>query len=179
MNYTKRLTEYGPLALIPAAWITVIATINGSVGTDPLMIAHGVMIAFLIFFTYVGWSKMTDKVLSVWRLVIAGGIPVTIAGLVGFWIDHHLLLTLSLVYWAILPGIALIETGIRMPDHRIMFVLAGTVTLLGVVLAKICQPCATGGSMTVGLAVVGIGQFAGIGYTAMIRDDPLPETSDE
>lgn len=163
------LTEYGPAGLVPAAWVTVIAVSNGLFSSvEPLMIAHGVMVAFLCFFTVVGWKKMDDAVLSVWRLVIAGGIPVTSVGLVGLLIQDVFLVQLVFLYWAIVPGVALIETGVRMPEHRAVFAIAGTVSVVGAVIVG-CSICGiTTAGFTGGTAVIGIGQTIGIGYTVWI-----------
>lgn len=71
----------------------------------------------------------------------------------------------------------MIETGVRMMDHRHVSVLSGTITLLGAVVASCCVPFTSLSAFDVGVIVVGLGQSRGIVYTVYLsRQD---SSSDE
>jgi hypothetical protein len=168
----ERLTTYGPVVLVPAAWLVVLMTVNGVIGQRPLFVAHVVMFGFLLFFLGVGWSRMEDGLLRGWRAIMAAGTVATVAGLAGFVGigPVSFFLGASLVYWMVKPGLGLVYTGLEM-DGETIYLWSGVVTLLGagIVLASIGDLIA---AIDVGLLLVGGGQSVGMSHAVAAGDDP-------
>ncbi|WP_144800093.1 hypothetical protein [Halorubrum depositum] len=161
----RSLRENGPALLVPAAWVVAAATTLGVVSTRALFVAHVVMSALLVAFVVASWRDMATGVLRAWKLVILAGTPVTLAGVAGFLalggpeVPPDALLALSLYGWALLPAAGFaytgrrVEAGARVYDAGVACCVAGAV-------AVAVAPSATW--TAVGLAVVGVGQTAGI-----------------
>ena len=162
----RSLRENGPALLVPAAWAVVAATVLGVASTRALFVAHVVMSALLVAFVVASWRDMTSGVLRAWKLVIVAGTPVTLAGVAGFLLlggdagtASTALLAVSAYGWALLPAAGFaytarrVEAGARIYDAGVACCVAGAV-------AVAAAPTATW--TAAGLAVVGLGQTAGI-----------------
>lgn len=166
----RRVRELGPPMLVPFAWSAVAANHLGALGETGMLIAHGVMLVCLVVFAVTGRPDMQDGVLRVWWLVIAAGIPVTAAGLAGFFLDPLAtqLFGISLVGWMLLPAAGFVYTGQRVPAGRWIY-LGGTAgCLVGALLYVAGLLTGRDEAMLAGIALVGIGQTAGI-FDAAIR----------
>jgi hypothetical protein len=102
----RRIRDAGPAMLVPLAWLFVAGTQLTVVGTDAIFVAHLVMAAFIAAFALTGWSEMDTGALRAWRIVLVVGLGVTLAGILGFWLDEPLPLVLSLVGLGQTIGIA-------------------------------------------------------------------------
>lgn len=159
----RPLRENGPAVLVPAAWFVVVATVLDIVSLRALFVAHAVMSVLLVAFAVTSWRDMADGVLRVWRLVLVAGTPVTFAGVAGFLtrgsIPSSALLALSLFGWMLLPAAGFlytaqrVEAGSRVYEFGVVCCVAGAIVVGG-------GPSTTW--TVVGLALVGIGQTAGI-----------------
>ena len=169
----RRLRANGPALLVPAAWTVVAAAHVDLVTTRTLLVAHVVMTVLLVAFAALSYGDMREGVLSVWWLVIAAGIPVTAAGLVGLAVPAlgRAGLPLAVGGWMLLPGVALVETGREMTgdDPRTVYLAAGALCLVGA-LVYAGGLLAGGGQRTLvaGIVVAGVGQTAGI-VDAVVR----------
>lgn len=131
----KDILSYGPAFLVPSAWILTLFNVSGRASSTSVFIAHIVMIAFLTVFVYVGWDRMGEGMLKVWRTVILLGIPFTALGIVGFLTDLPETLTFvpDIVYWAFVPGLIAIYTGFEAKNININLLAGGSVSTLGTV----------------------------------------------
>jgi hypothetical protein len=169
----RRLRANGPALLVPAAWAVVIGAHVDLVATRTLLIAHGVMTVLLVGFAALSYGDMREGVLSVWWLVVAAGVPVTAAGLVGLAVPalDRLFLVFTVSGWMLLPAVGLLETGREMTgdDPRTVYLAAAGLCLAGA-LVYLVGLFATGGqrALVAGLVLVGVGQTAGI-VDAVVR----------
>jgi len=162
----RSLRENGPALLVPAAWLVAAATVVGVVSTRALFVAHVVMSALLVAFVVASWRDMASGVLRAWKLVIVAGTPVTLAGVGGFLalggtldVPPGALLAVSLYGWALLPAVGFAYTGRRVAAGARIYA-AGVVCCVAGAVAVAVAPSATWTAF--GLAVVGVGQTAGI-----------------
>jgi hypothetical protein len=161
----RSLRENGPALLVPAAWLVVAATTLDVVSTHALFVAHVVMSALLVAFVAASWRDMASGVLRAWKLVILAGTPVTLAGVAGFLalgapeIPPTALLAVSLYGWALLPAAGFAYTGRRVETGARIYAAGVACCVVGAVAVAVA-PSATW--TAIGLAVVGIGQTAGI-----------------
>jgi hypothetical protein len=170
------LTDVGPAGLVPAAWTVTIGAHTASLVSDrTLLIALGVMDVLLLAFLIAAYAEMDEPVLRAWRGVLAGGFLVTLAGTVGLALDpkQPALLAISLYGWMVLPGVAYIRTGrlVKANPASTIYLAAAGASLAGAVLYAAghlggVEPAVT---TVAGLAVVGVGQTAGI-VTAAIQN---------
>ena len=164
MDMFRRLRATGPSFLVPLAWAFVTAAHFDLVSTHAVFVAHVVMTVLLAGFAVTGRDDMRTGVLRVWWYVIAVGVFVTLAGLIGFQVDamSAVLWGVSLGGWMLLPAIGFVYTARRVSEGAWIYT-AGTVTcLIGVALYV---AGVVGGGLLVqvsGLVFVGIGQTAGI-----------------
>lgn len=169
----RRLRANGPALLVPAAWAVVIAAHVDLVATRTLFIAHIVMALLLVAFAALSYSDMREGILSVWWLVVAAGVPVTVAGIIGLAVPvlEQLFLSLAVGGWMLLPGVALVETGREMTEDgpRSVYLAAGGLCLAGA-LVYFGGLFGAGGqrALVAGLVLVGVGQTAGI-VDAVVR----------
>ena len=119
------LRRFGPVGLIPAAWVAAGAATVGSLQREGMLIAHLVMVAFIAFFLVTGWNRMDRGALRAWRAVLVAGLGLTLAGVAGFVGPGSgpTLLAVSLVGWMVLPAVGLAYTARELPDA--VFVYAG------------------------------------------------------
>jgi len=175
------LTDVSPACLVPSAWVvTTLAHITDLVAEQTLLIALGVMDVLLLLFLVAAYSEMDGPVLGAWRLVLAGGLVVALAGTAGLWLDPNqpALLAVALYGWMVLPGLAYIKTAdlVVATPARYVYIAAAGASLGGAAMYAIGHLGGVAGPVTtfIGLAVVGAGQTAGI-VTAAWRN--LSETT--
>jgi len=161
----QTLRESGPGLLVPAAWLVVAAAHRGIVTGRSLLIAHLVMVAFIVFFLTTGWEEMNDRVLQGWRLVMVVGVAITLSGIAGFLIAPAAtpLLGISLIGWMVIPAFGLFYTGIVLPEAAIIYVASGTLSIVGPIVYFLSVLTGIDVLAVGGIAVTGIGQTLGIG----------------
>jgi len=156
----------GPALLVPAAWIVVAAATFDVVSTHALFVAHVVMSALLVAFVVASWRDMAAGVLRAWKLVILAGTPVTLAGVAGFLalgspaIPPTALLAVSLFGWALLPAAGFVYTGRRVEVGARIYDVGAVCCVAGAVAVAVGS--ASPSTNAVGLALVAVGQTAGI-----------------
>ena len=163
-----RLTDVGPAGLVPAAWLVTIGAHRSLVSERTLLIALGVMDVLLLAFIVASRGEMTGPVLPIWRRVLLAGFAVTVAGTAGLALDPNqaVLTGVGLYGWILLPGVAYVQTGLAHPPgrYRRVYLAAAALTLAGglVYAAGHLGAIAPETTTVAGLAVVGVGQTAGI-----------------
>ena len=127
------LRRFGPVVLIPAAWIAAGAAIVGALRTEGMLIAHLVMVGFIAFFLVTGWSRMDRGALRAWRAVLVVGLGLTLAGVAGFVgpTSGPALLGVSLVGWMVLPAAGLAYTARELPEAAVVYAGGAAAALLG------------------------------------------------
>lgn len=173
-DVSRSLTDVGPAVLVPAAWTVTLAAHLGTVSRRTLFIALCVMDVLLVAFAVVSREEMTGPVLGVWQRVLLVGLVATVAGTVdmalGQGSDPVALVTL--LVWMVVPAVAYVLTGraVETPPYRRVYVLGGTLSLVGAVVYAL-EPAGLAGESAVvaGLALVGVGQTAGI-VTAAVQN---------
>ncbi len=127
------LRRFGPVALIPAAWITAGAATVGFLRTDGMLIAHLVMVGFIAFFLVTGWRRMADGALRAWRAVLVVGLGLTLTGVAGFIgpVSGPTLRGVSLVGWMVVPAAGLAYTARELPGAAVVYAGGAAMALLG------------------------------------------------
>lgn len=156
----RRLRETAPAGLVPLAWAVVAGAHVGAVSTHALFVAHVVMSVLLAAFAVTGWAEMDAGVLRTWRTVIALGFGATALGVGGFLLAADPLLAVALYAWMALPAAGLAVTA-RAVDGPGVAYAAGAAACVAGLLSYAPSPLA-------GLALVGLGQTAGI-LDAVVR----------
>lgn len=158
------LRRFGPVVLIPTAWIAAAAATVGVLGSTGMLIAHLVMAAFVAFFLVSGWRRMNRGALRAWRAVLVAGFALTLAGVTGFVgpVSNRALLGVSLVGWMVLPAMGLAYTAVELPEAAAVYGGGAAVSLSGAVI--FVWTLASGGDPLVWLpfGLVAVGHTAGI-----------------
>ena len=166
----RTLRENGPALLVPAAWTVAAGAVLGAVSTRALLIAHVVMSVLLAVFVVASWRDMATGVLRAWKLVILAGTPVTVAGVAGFLalgataavpVSAEALLAVAFYGWMLLPAPAFVYTGLRddaVPRSTVHHA-AAVCSVAGAVVVALAGTATT---VVAGVALVGVGQTAGI-----------------
>jgi hypothetical protein len=167
------LKDVGPAGLVPAAWIFAAAAVLGLVTARTVLIAMVVMDVLLVTFFVTTLSEMTGPVLSAWQRVLAVGAVVNVLGTLDLIVTPGggSLAALALYAWIALPAAAYARTWTVMsgPTYRHVYLVGAALSLLGLAVF------AAGGAALLddvavavaGLAVVGLGQTAGIVTAAL------------
>jgi len=167
----RRLTDFAPGLLVPAAWAVTVGAHAGAVGRHPVFVALCVMDVLLVAFYAAGRSAMDGPVLRVWRRVLVAGFLATLVGTVDLAVDagSDPVLPLTVLAWVLLPGVAYLATGraVAASPFREVYLLAGVASLAGAggyALAWTLGDVSALGDPVArwSLAVVGVGQTAGI-----------------
>jgi hypothetical protein len=132
----EEVRGYGPVVLIPAAWLAAGAAYAGYLSDDGILIAHLVMVGFIAFFAVTGWDEMDHGALRAWRAVLVVGLGITLAGVAGFFVPslEGVLFATSLVGWMVLPAAGLAYTALELPDARVVYAGGAALSILGAVL---------------------------------------------
>ena len=167
MDVTRSLTDVGPGLLVPAAWTVTLLAHLGTVSRRTLLIALVVMDVLLVAFAVASRDEMTGPVLGVWQRVLLVGLVATVAGTVdlAFRLTGDLLALGTLLVWMVVPGVAYLLTGraVDAPTYRRVYLVGGVLSLVGATVYAL-EPAGFAGEPAVvaGLALVGLGQTAGI-----------------
>lgn len=158
----RRIRETGPVGLVPLAWLVVTGAHLDLVSNEAIFIAHLVMVLFIAGFVVTGWSAMATGALAGWRAVMIVGLAITLIGIGGFLAPSEPALAISLVGWMVLPAAGLAYTARELAVARLRYLGAALASTIGAIcyvawLAGVSELIAL-----VGLALVGLGQTAGI-----------------
>lgn len=158
------LRRFGPVVLIPAAWLAAGAATVGVLDPEGMLIAHLVMVGFISFFLLTGWSRMDHGALRAWRAVLVAGLGLTVVGVVGFVGPGSgtVPLGVSLVGWMVLPAVGLAYTARELPDAALVYAGGAAAALLGA--AVFVWTLASTGDPVVwpSFGLVAVGHTAGI-----------------
>ncbi len=156
--------DFGPVLLIPAAWIAAGSALFEFLSTDGIFIAHVVMAGFITFFAVTGWERMSEGALRAWRTILVIGLLITLAGIAGFLLPAYeqVLLTTSLIGWMLLPAAGLVYTGMQLPDGQLVYFGGGILSVVGALLYGLSLAAETDMLVVLALAAVCVGQTAGI-----------------
>ena len=175
-----RVTDVAPAGLVPAAWLLTAAAHTSLASNRTLFIGMLVMDAALLSFAVASVGEMTGAVLPAWRQVILAGLLATLLGTVDMAVatGTNPALPVTLYLWMLLPGVAYLHTGretTRSP-HREIHLGAAALSVIGAVIYSVPFVDIAGGSrlMLAGIAVLGIGQTAGI--VVAVLQNAGPET---
>lgn len=166
-----RLTAVGPAGLVPAAWAVTAAAHTGAVRTRTLFVALLVMSVLLAAFFLAARAEMSGPVLGVWRRVLLAGLFVTLAGTADLAQVPTVnpLAGLTVYAWMVFPGVAYLRTGRAMPELGWVYLLGGALSFLGAGVYAFGAPVSGGPVVLAGIALVGVGQTAGI-VTAVLQN---------
>jgi hypothetical protein len=164
VDMLRRIREFGPVVLIPAAWIAAGAAVTGSLSEEGVLIAHLVMASFIAFFAVTGWNEMEEGALRAWRLVLVAGFGVTVAGIAGFVFPPFAMILhgTSLLGWMLLPAAGLAYTALEIPDARIVYGGGAALSVLGAGLFVVGLGEVWDLGVVLGFVFVCIGQTSGI-----------------
>ena len=164
----RQAREFGPVVLIPLAWIVVTATHLGVIAGDTLFVAHVVMSVLLAVFVVTGREEMRTGTLRVWWRIIAVGFVVTLLGAIGFRIGtgRRPLQALALFGWMVLPAVGFVDIARRKTEPAWIYLGAAVVSLLGAVVYAGGFLVAPPSMSIVGLVLVGLGQTVAIADAA-------------
>lgn len=157
----RRLRENGPALLVPLAWTFVTAAHLDLVGPHPLFVAHVVMCVLLFGFALLSWSEMRTGVLLAWRRVIVAGFGLTALGTVGLVATVEALLWVTVVGWMLLPAAGFVYTARRVERRPRAYGAGAVLSVLGAA-AYVLAPVVGDAGLLLGLALVNVGQTAGI-----------------
>lgn len=160
----RRLRENGPVVLVPLAWTFATAAHADLVSNRAALIAHLVMDTIIVAFTVLSWREMREGVLLAWKLVLLGGLAVTLAGTGGLLLDpvHTGLLFGTVLGWMVLPAAGLAYTGTVVERLPWAYGVGAALSAVGAVAYAASAVAAGPPLQFVGLAVAGIGQTVGI-----------------
>jgi len=162
----RRLRENGPVVLVPLAWTFATAAHLDLLAVRTVLIGHLVMDLVLVAFAALSWTEMREGVLLAWKVVLLIGLGFTLLGTVALYASPGNLALLGLVIlgWMLVPAAGLAYTGRHVADGTAPWVYtAGAgLSVLGAA-AYLAGPVLGPDALAVaGLALVGIGQTAGI-----------------
>jgi hypothetical protein len=168
-----RVTEIAPAGLVPAAWLLT-ATAHTSIASNrTLFIGMIVMDAALLLFAVASIGEMTGPVLTAWQGVIVAGLLMTVLGTVDMAIspDANPALPVTLYAWMLLPAVAYLYTGretTQKPNQQV-YLGAAVLSIVGAGIYSVPFIDILGGDavMLTGIAVLGVGQTAGIVVAAL------------
>jgi hypothetical protein len=168
-----RVTDIAPAGLVPAAWTLTAAAHTSVTSNRTLFIGMAVMDAALLGFAVASTGEMTGPVLPAWRQVIIAGLLMTLLGTADMAVspDTNPALPVTLYAWMLLPGVAYLHTGretTRSP-HREVYLGAAVLSALGAGVYSLSFLDIAGGDgmLLAGIAVLGVGQTAGIVTAAL------------
>lgn len=160
----RRLRETGPVVLVPLAWTFATVAHADLITTRTVLIAHLVMDVIIAVFTVLSWREMRSGVLLAWKLVLLGGLVITLAGTVGLLIDpiHTGLLFGTVVGWMVLPAAGLAYTSARVERRPWAYGVGAGQSAVGAVAYVLAAALSTPSLQFTALAFAGVGQTIGI-----------------
>jgi len=169
----RRLRETGPVVLVPLAWAFTAAAHLGLPEFRTVLIAHVVMDVLLFAFAALSWSDMTDHpVLRAWLGVVVTGLGVTLVGTYALATGGEpTLVRVTVLGWMAVPTVALVYTGVELPDDEwpLVYATGGALSAAGaVVFLAGTLALASSDVVLAAIALAGVGQTAGI-VAAVLR----------
>jgi len=168
-----RVTDVAPAGLVPAAWLLTGAAHASIASNRTLFVGLVVMDVALVAFALASVGEMTGAVLSAWRQVILVGLLATLLGTADMAVDpgSNPAISVALYAWMLFPAVAYLHTAretTRCP-HRQVYLGAAALSILGAGLYSIPFIGVAGGTKVAlaGIAVLGVGQTAGIVVAAL------------
>lgn len=145
-----------PVILVPSAWLLAYATLSNSVESNPMMVAHFVMMLFISVFLITGYDKMRNGALRAWLGVLSIGLIITVIGFFGFYNPDYsaTLHKISLFGWMIIPSVGLIYTGYE--TEKPIYYVSSIIAFFGIISAYIIP-------VSLSVLIVAVGQTIGIG----------------
>lgn len=133
------IREYAPIGLIPAAWaMTFLTMVYPKIDSYWIRHMHYFMLLFLTGFTLLSWRRMgEDRVLDIWRKVIAAGVLFTGLGVLSFTVESYSQVTsgLSLGYWLVAPGLGCYLSSRPMDAHSRAYRAVGYLGVTALILS--------------------------------------------
>lgn len=179
-----RVTDIAPAGLVPAAWTLTAAAHTSVASNRTLFIGLLFMDAALLAFAVASIGEMTGPVLPAWQQVIVAGLLMTLLGTADMAVspDTNPTLPVSLYAWMLLPAVAYLHTGQKTTQnpHRTVYLGAAALSILGAAVYSVPFIDAAGGDgvMLAGIAVLGVGQTAGIVVAALQNTGTRETVSD-
>lgn len=168
-----RVTDVAPAGLVPAAWLLTGAAHASVVSNRTLFVGLVVMDAALLAFALASAGEMTGPVLPAWRQVILAGLLATLLGTADMAVNPgtNPALPVALYAWMLLPAVAYLHTAretTRRP-HRGVYLGAAILSVIGAGLYSLpfIEVAGGAGVALAGIAVLGVGQTAGIVVAAL------------
>jgi hypothetical protein len=162
----RRLRENGPVFLVPLAWTFATAAHLELLAVRAVLIGHFVMDVVLVAFAALSWTEMREGVLLAWKAVLLVGLGFTLVGTATLFAspDTTAPLRLTVLGWMLVPAAGLFYTGRHVAADRAPWVYtAGAGSSVVGAVAYLLAPALPGTPLAVaGLALVGVGQTAGI-----------------
>jgi hypothetical protein len=162
----RRLRENGPVVLVPLAWTFATAAHLELLATRAVLIGHLVMDVVLVAFAALSWAEMRRGVLLAWKVVLLVGLGFTLLGTATLYASPGTtaLLRVVVLGWMVVPAAGLVYTGRHVaPDAGPLVYTAGAGLSAAGAVAYLAAPVVAAGSLApAGLALVGVGQTAGI-----------------
>lgn len=169
------IREYGPIALIPSAWLMTFATmIYPSLDVYWIQHMHYFMLVFLTGFTIFSWKEMGENpVLDVWRNVIGAGILFTSFGALSFHTTSYmnLLAGLSLGYWLLAPGIGCYFSAKEMTSYKESYKRVGFSGIISAILVSTVILTGSNIVVSLGFALAAISQTYSILIAAKLDEN--------
>ncbi len=160
----RRFREFGPVLLVPLAWLFALFGLLGTLSTHAVFVGHVVMAILLGLFSVTGRTEMKTGTLRVWWLIITVGFVITTAGAIGLYTESQLLQILSLYGWMLLPTVGYLFTGTAVSEGKWIYFGGAALSVVGLCLYSLNVVFTTVGSTATigGVGAVLIGQTAGI-----------------
>lgn len=168
-----RITDVAPAGLVPAAWLLTAAAHTSVASNRTLFIGLLFMDAALLAFAVASIGEMTGPVLPAWQQVIVAGLLATLLGTADMAVSPgaNPALPVTLYAWMLLPAVAYLHTGreTTQDPHREVYLGAAALSVIGTGVYSIPFIEVAGGdaAMLAGIAVLGVGQTAGIVVAAL------------
>lgn len=159
----RTLRKNGTVVLPALAWGFVTAAHLGLASPRSLLVSHVVMDVVFVLFLAASWAEMQSGIMRAWRNVILVGLLVTAAATVTLAspMPNPTVLAVTVSTWMVVPAVALLYTGRGVTEAAWVYLGGGALSLLGWV-AYLAWLLAGAPTLVVGLALVGVGQTAGI-----------------
>ena len=162
----RRLRENGPVLLVPLAWTFAAAAHLELLSVRAVLIGHVVMDVVLVGFAALSWADMRQGVLLAWKVVLLVGLGFTLLGTAALVASpgNTALFRVTILGWMLVPAAGLVYTGRHVEAGTAPWVYTAGAGLsgLGAAAYLVGSPLVVGSLGVLGLALVGIGQTAGI-----------------
>jgi hypothetical protein len=156
------IREYVPIGLIPAAWVmTFLTMVHPEIDSYWIRHMHYFMLLFLTGFTLLSWRRMgEDRVLDIWRKVIAAGVLFTGLGALSFTVEPYSQVSsgLSLGYWLVAPGLGCYLSARQMGAHSRAYRAVGYVGVTALLLSFAGLTTELDAVISLGLSVAAVSQ---------------------